>query len=405
MRMTDVGALADAFSQFIDASSRLESSYRDLQAEVAELSHELADRNAALRMSLDENERMRRALEQIVASMPCGVLVVEGEIAVRMINPEAVRLLGLESSVQTLTAVKERTGLDLQVLGAVEGETEFCVTVAPEKRWLTMRTRRTGSAAPAGGVPDERAAQTILILSDSTAHKQAQMEREAARRAISLAEIAAILAHEIRNPLAALELFAGLIAGEAAPAGHGGQIAEWVGHLQAGIRTLGGTVNNVLSLHGPNRLVMTPLRLGATIAAAVEFTRPLAEQSEVGLRCWMPERELTVNGNAGALRQLVLNLVTNAVRHTAEGGAVGVSVSAMEDGKAAVVIRDTGCGIAPEHLPELFRPGFSGTGSTSGLGLAVCRQIAEEHGGVIRVQSQQGLGTTFWLELPTVCQG
>src|ERR1035438_7142053 len=92
------GALADAFSEFISASSLLESSYRDLQQEVAHLGVELAERNAALTRSLEENDRMRAALQQIIDSMPCGVLVSDDAESIVMINPEGRRLLALGSA-------------------------------------------------------------------------------------------------------------------------------------------------------------------------------------------------------------------------------------------------------------------------------------------------------------------
>src|SRR5580692_4919664 len=89
------GLLADAFSEFISASSLLEASYRDLQREVRQLGFELAERNAALSTSLAENDRMRAALQQIIDSMPCGVLVLDSADSIVTINPEARRLLAI----------------------------------------------------------------------------------------------------------------------------------------------------------------------------------------------------------------------------------------------------------------------------------------------------------------------
>ena len=82
--------LADAFSEFISASSVLEASYRELQQEVAHLSLELSKRNAALTSSLAENDRMRAALQQMLDSMPCGVLVLNNAERIVMINPRCV---------------------------------------------------------------------------------------------------------------------------------------------------------------------------------------------------------------------------------------------------------------------------------------------------------------------------
>ena len=392
----EADSLADAFSQFIAASARLEGSYRDLQGEVAQLSRELADRNAALKVSLDENRRMRLALEGVVASMPCGVLVLGARGAIRMMNPEAARLLALGDAMpRTLEEIAAAAGVDLAAWSAIDGEQEFCIAGPEGKRWIEMRTRRVHRAAT------QEAAQTILILRDTTAHKQAEAEREAARRAMSLAEIAAILAHEIRNPLASLELFAGLIAEDAASAPEQNRTGEWVQHLRAGIRSLSGTVNNVLSLHGTGRSGLAAMPLSPALASAVEFVRPIAEQAQVALTFRSQCPSATVLGNAGALGQIVLNLVTNAVRHTSAGGRIAVSVLPAGESNVRVEVADSGCGIAPEHLPELFRAGFSASGSSSGLGLAVCRQIAAQHGGTIDVASVPGEGTTFCVELPT----
>lgn len=89
--------LADAFSEFISASSQLEASYRDLQEEVAHLNSQLSQRNAALTRSLADNDRMRSALQQMLDSMPCGVLVLDSAERVVMVNPEGRKLLGLGS--------------------------------------------------------------------------------------------------------------------------------------------------------------------------------------------------------------------------------------------------------------------------------------------------------------------
>src|ERR1700742_3017896 len=114
------GALAGAFSEFISVSARLEKSYCRLRQEVCELRQELSARNAALRISMAENERMRLDLQQIVDSMPCGILVLDGEGAISMINPESELLLGLDrsqflaspqSSLRQITAF---TGINLE---------------------------------------------------------------------------------------------------------------------------------------------------------------------------------------------------------------------------------------------------------------------------------------------------
>lgn len=400
----ETGFLVDAFEEFILASTRLENSYAQLQQEVTYLTRELADRNAALKASLAENERVHRALQRIVDSMPCGVLVVEGDGSVSMINPEGRRLLDISlSAAEHLEAISLAAGIDLAGFlrrsSGGDQEQEFCKTTGKMKRWLSVHDRCLFHGDEPGLHGRK---QTILILRDITLHKQAEAERERARKATALSEIAMTLAHEIRNPLASLELFAGLIA-----AG-GEDTSEWVGYLHAGIRSLAGTVNNVLSFHGAGFPSMAPLDLIASLRSSVEFARPIADQAGVSLGFEAEDSGLWVEGNGSALQQIVLNMVSNSLRHTEAGGRVWISVRRSETANqpkassAVIEFSDTGCGIAPEYLDDIFRAGFSVTGNSSGLGLAVCRQIVSQHNGSMHVVSAVGSGTTFFVEIPAL---
>jgi two-component system sensor histidine kinase FlrB len=392
--------LADAFSEFISASALLESSYRELQQRVAHLSVELADRNAALTRSLAENLRMRAALQQMIDSLPCGVLVLDASETIVMINPEGQRLLGLKSArIKTLRELSRASRIDFQALAAAKddlGGSEICLTTETGKRWLAIGRRELATTQEKQDSLTSPL-RSIWILRDVTANKQAEQEREAARRAATLAEISTILAHEIRNPLASLELFAGLIAEDR------GENPQWISHLRAGIRTLSGTVNNVLSLNGEGRLRFSALDLQACVRGGVEFVQPIAEQANVALSFEPGPGALKIRGNEDGIRQIILNLISNAIRHTAAGGRVTVStrLQARETGSVALVeVRDTGCGISEAQIARLFEAGFSGTGETPGLGLAVCKRLMTEHGGTIHVSSRLQQGSKFQLEFP-----
>jgi two-component system sensor histidine kinase FlrB len=394
--------LADAFSEFISASSLLEASYRDLQREVRHLGIELAERNAALTRSLAENDRMRAALQQIIESMPCGVMVLDTAETIVMINPEGRRLLELGSvQVSNLPHLADLSQIDFKVLAAGAQEhldTELCVASASGKRWLAVGNRRLGGISTAHE-HGKATLRSIWILRDITASKQAEQEREAARSALALAEVSTTLAHEIRNPLASMELFAGLIAEDGANA------AQWVSHLRAGIRQLSGTVNNVLSIHGGANPHLAPVDLTACVRGGVEFVRPIADQAGVLLSFQSADHELAIQGNENLLRQIVLNLICNAIRYTPAGGAIEVAVRRAthpQAGRAVVEVSDTGCGIAPYLIERIFEAGFSANGDTPGLGLAVCRRLVALHGGEIRASSVVDCGSIFRLEFPAL---
>ncbi|HBY45050.1 MAG TPA: two-component sensor histidine kinase, partial [Chloroflexi bacterium] len=114
---------------------------------------------------------------------------------------------------------------------------------------------------------------------------------------------------------------------------------------------------------------------------------------------------LTVRGDAERLRQLIWNLVENALRYTPAGGTVTVSLR-RRGPVAELTVADTGIGIPPEHLPHLFErfyrvdTGRSRAVGGTGLGLSIVRQITEAHGGQVRVRSTPGIGSTFTVALP-----
>jgi signal transduction histidine kinase len=397
--------LADAFSEFISASSLLEASYRDLQQEVAHLGVELAERNSALTRSLAENDRMRAALQQMIESMPCGVLVLDTAETIVMINPEGRRLLDLGSaqikSLRDLSNISQVNFESLVTGSAGHLDNELCIASSTGKRWLAIGNRKLSSAPSThDSYGDRTSLQSIWILRDITANKQAEQEREAARSAMALAEISTMLAHEIRNPLASMELFAGLIAED------GGQTSQWVSHLRAGIRMLSGTVNNVLSFHCGTNPRLAPVDLATAVQSSVEFVQPIAEQAGVSLAFYGCDDFLTIDGNEDGLRQIILNLICNAIRHTPAGGNIYVTTRTLSSRegstRALVEITDTGCGIPASLIEHLFEAGFSANGDTPGLGLAVCKRIITQHGGDIRVSSRVNSGSTFQLEFPTL---
>ncbi|MDQ2926137.1 MAG: ATP-binding protein [Acidobacteriota bacterium] len=390
--------LADAFSEFIATSSRLEASYRELQSEVYGLGVELAERNAALNASLAQNEAMRLALEQVVDSMPCGVMVVDNAGSISMSNAETSRLLELDaahSKPATLREIAVRSGLSLGMFfaeDATDTSQEFSVHSTAGARCLEIRNRRLFHQPNREGKPD----QTILILRDITAQKRAEHDREAARNAMAAAEVTAILAHEIRNPLASLELFAELIEHD------GARRSEWISNLRAGIRSLSATVDNVLSfqISGPAKLVL--VALAGVVGDAIEFVRPLAEQAGIVFEWRGRDSKLCVNGAESALRQVMLNLFANAIRHTPAGGKVTVSLRGDSAGRAIVRCSDTGCGIRRDQIGRVFERGFSGNGDSSGLGLAVCERIMRQHGGRISVSNRAHSGVCFRLDFPAL---
>jgi two-component system sensor histidine kinase FlrB len=252
--------------------------------------------------------------------------------------------------------------------------------------WIAIRRAQLG---PQDG------GSSIFILQDISGLKRLEREHETLRRRQALAEMSAVLAHEIRNPLGSLELFAGLLAeSQLAP-----EERAWVEHLQAGLRTLAATVNNVLHFHSQPRPELAPTDMGELLRRLEQFLQPLAQRAQVRLTRLATLDGVCVAADRHRLEQVVLNLALNSFRFMPEGGVFVISGEAAGH-KATVEFADSGPGIAPENLQRVFQPGFSTRAGSAGLGLAVCKTIMEQHGGSIAVSSRPGCGATFTLEFP-----
>jgi two-component system, sensor histidine kinase FlrB len=222
------------------------------------------------------------------------------------------------------------------------------------------------------------------------------------RREQALAEMSAVLAHEIRNPLGSLELFAGLLA----EADLDQDCRRWIEHVQAGLRTLGATVNNILHFHTlsanrPQNLDRTPVDLGLLLAWAHDFLQPLARQAGVTLGLQNGLAEIKFSADRHQLEQVLLNLVLNALRALPDGGWIELGGYVAGEGDAVeLFVADTGPGISSEHLPRLFEPGFSTRSGSPGLGLTVCQRIVAQHGGTISASTHPNGGALFTVIFP-----
>jgi two-component system sensor histidine kinase FlrB len=402
--------LERAFQSFAGAAESLEKSYGQLHAEVLRLRFALERTNSDLACSLEENAGMRRYLARILENLPCGVLVLDQQGQPRMMNPEARRLLGgarrelhAPDAPDVLEAAQQSSELAPEALRGLLEASRAGIAAEQERQIPTeqgMRTIGLACAVLGEGSRAGAAGESVFILRDVTEERRRAAEREMARRKESLAEMATLLAHEIRNPLGSLELFAGLLADAAATQP---DLRRWTDHIQAGLRSLSATVNNVLQFHSEPAPQLAPVNLGRLMRESVEFLRPLARQAGLRIDLQNALGELEAPADAHRLQQVFFNLSLNAFRAMALGGTLEVHLQWADlDNFSNVQIdfADNGRGIAPEHLQEMYEPGFTTNAGNPGLGLAVCRTVMEQHGGSIRASSEMGKGTTFSLILP-----
>jgi signal transduction histidine kinase len=272
-------------------------------------------------------------------------------------------------------------------------------------RWLRTRGRVVRGE-------QGEALKRVGVCFDTTERREA----EAAQQARSLAEQAnaakteflSRMSHELRTPLNAVLGFAQLMALDSADPLSPTQ-RERVAHVQAAGWHLLSLVNDVLDLARieARQAPMTPAEVAVepVVRQCLDMTAPLAGRQGVALR-WMPcaAGAGTVWADGTRLLQLLLNLVSNGVKYGHAGGHVEVSARAHGE-QVLIHVRDDGPGFTPQQRAQLFQP-FNRLGREhsgiegSGLGLALCKLLAEQMGGAIEVESAQGQGSCFTLRLP-----
>lgn len=237
----------------------------------------------------------------------------------------------------------------------------------------------------------------VAVLRQHLEDKQRELarEREKTRHLRALAEVAAILAHEVRNPVASMELFAALLANSDSIQG---EEREWVLQLQAGFRQLASTVNNVLHFHSSNTPELVAIEIAPVVRRAVAFIGPLAQRSNVSLTFTEHLDKARIVGNEERLSQVLLNLAMNSVCAMAGDGVLALRAVA-HDHEVEISVRDSGPGIPADMRDKIYEVGFTTRTGSAGLGLAVCKRIVTEHRGTITAVDGEP-GAMFVIRLP-----
>ncbi len=242
----------------------------------------------------------------------------------------------------------------------------------------------------------------------SERHTRAQEALRRRDRLAAMGEMAASVAHEIRNPLNAIAMSAQRLRREFVP-GQGRteseqqELAELLDVLAGETRRIDGKVQQFLDFARPPQLQRQTVALRELVAALVDARRPLAEAHGLTL-----ETDLDQAGVAEVdpeqLRQALDNVLRNALEATPAGGRVRVAARSLAR-EHLLEVADTGPGIPPEALPRLFDLYFTTKPEGTGVGLAVTQQVTAAHGGTVEVDSRPGQGARFTLRLPREPEG
>jgi signal transduction histidine kinase len=221
-----------------------------------------------------------------------------------------------------------------------------------------------------------------------------QMSR--AERLATVGELATGLAHEIRNPLAGI---AGVIEIVGRDLPETSPAVAVIEDVRLAIAQINQILTNLLQTARPHAREVRPSDLNTTAEHAVVLACQQVRSRPIEIEFEREPNLPNVEHDRDQIYQLLLNLLLNAAQAIDGAGAIRVETALLKD-DAAITVVDTGRGIAPEHLPHIFRPFYTTKANGTGLGLSLARRIAAEHHGRIEVTSEVGKGTKFLVVLP-----
>ena len=229
--------------------------------------------------------------------------------------------------------------------------------------------------------------------------KDKELQRR--ERLAALGEMAAGVAHEIRNPLGGIGLYASLL--ERDVADRGDQL-ELVRRIRSGVRNLESVVGDILAFAGKAEPHRRLVRIGAVLDGVLTHAAPRAQTVGAELFVEAAGQSLELSCDPLQMERALLNLVLNALDAAATGGRVWIRASETGDGAVAIAVEDDGPGIDTEVLPRIFDPFFTTKDSGTGLGLAIVHRIVELHGGRITAGNRGPRGAVFVLTIPAASQ-
>ncbi|MFT3858436.1 MAG: transporter substrate-binding domain-containing protein [Aquabacterium sp.] len=324
-----------------------------------------------------------------------------------------------EVAEQTMQALHEAahkgssSGVQIR-LDLPKGEHWFELSIARKREG---RAGRDQFIVLSRDITDRKRAQEALARHGSELEKivqersrqllEARDVSERASRAKS--EFLSRMSHELRTPMNAILGFSQLLEMDTGTTPKGKQYVDEI--LRAGKHLLH-LINDVLDLEQveSGRLTLEPqeIAIHGLMAEVVALMKPAAAEHHIGLHLTPvegPAGRLAVKADAVRVKQIMLNLLSNAVKYNRPGGQVWLDAMAIGERTVRISVRDNGVGIAPRHLPQLFQP-FNRLGAEAGpiegtgIGLSLCQRLAELMQGRIGVESHEGLGSLFWVDLP-----
>jgi PAS domain S-box-containing protein len=392
-----ISDLNRSFTNFNEIVEELNESYQGLERRFESLNKQLEETNYQLRQALVENQKVRNFLHELTAAVPSGIVVYDLDGNITLMNKAAEQLLEVDqkkASSEGLGVVKD-THPEYSAGNTIK-DSSPCLS---EEKKITLRSGRELTVSFSTALlydQDNTIIGALELYHDISKMRRLEDEITRVKTLAALGEIAATVAHEVRNPLGGILGFAALLKRDL----KNDPRVELVDKIIRGVENLDRSVSSLLTYaqeaHPELKTVVLKPYLEDLIAEFSLNLRQSGEETEVDLIV-SPE-SLTWTLDPQQIRQCLLNLLLNA--HQSQEGKSHISLSVIGDSKLNIVVTDQGSGMSQQVREKLFTPFFTTRKAGTGLGLATIKKLVLLQKGEIKVESKIGRGTEIALEIP-----
>ncbi len=393
--------LIEAFKYFDKTTTALNQAYRRLEVRIDELRSELEEKNRLLTGSVAEISRVKNFLSKILENLSSGVVVIDVAGNITIFNKVAGEITGYNP--------EDAVGKPYyQIMGKPDKTEHDPLKIMQTEKGIYKR-ERTIKTGQGGEKPivfstsvvmdeNEEIFGAVEIFEDLSEVKKLEEEVHRHRTLVELGEMAASIAHEIRNPLGGIGGFATLLERDL----EGDPVKQkLVRRIIEGINSLHKITTDVLMYTRKIEPSFEPVNIKEVVQEAVTLVRMELEESEIEIEYNHPAENIDTEIDRELVMRLLLNLLKNAANSMGDRGKLTVNLSwKLMHNKCVLEVIDTGAGIGQDDRSKIFNPFFTTDPSGTGLGLPIVRRVVELHNGRVEVDSEVGQGTKFTIDLP-----
>jgi len=381
--------------------------YNDLEQRAAKLNIELKDKGKSPEIDLKEKEDAREDFHNILESLNVGVVVIDLKGEIITFNRAAENITGLFSEKvigKEFDKVFDpnfflNSHLDFKSLKDIQQNAD----VEAEIRRKGKNTFYVSlSISPVKNSEGEKIG-IVLALQDITRLKKLEERANRTDRLAAMGEIAVKIAHEIRNPLGSIELFATVLKKDLKDFE---ELKALAGHISSGVKSINNVISNLLLFIRPQQKPnFQTIDIYDSLNDSLFFSSHLVNTNNgIDIITRYYSKPLMVYADSELLKQIFLNLILNAIQAMPHGGKLTISSRKLNGRSkkdlAEIRFADTGTGISKADMLRIFDPFFTTKKRGTGLGLAIVHNITEAHGGAVDINSSEGKGTVCTVTLP-----